>query len=556
MAHEPPADDPRFADDQPQPQAAFEAESNAVRNVVAIGTKRRAAGRAADDPRVVVPLGADIPRIVDSSIAALAPANVFQRQGALVDIVRGATTDAKGVIRADGAARVRFLPPPRLRETLASKVRYTRQRQSGEGTTSVTVPPPRDVVEAVMARGEWAHIRPLAGIAEWPCIRPDGTVLEQPGYDAATHLLYEPTIDVTVPMVPTRDEAKAAVGELLGLVADFPFTTAAHASAWLSGLLTLLARPAIDGPTPLLLIDASERGSGKTLLADAIGLIVSGRTLPRRTCPESQEEWKKSMLAIAIAADPIILIDNITRQLRSDALDAVLTGTSYRERVLGRNEELTLDVRTLFIATANNASLSPDLVRRALHVRLEGDTERPESRTGFTHPDLRGHILENRARYLLAALTILRGYYVAGCPDMKLKPMGSFEAWSRVVRNALVWAGQADPLDTQEALRETSDPEQEGLEALFTAWHIVYGERGVTVKTVLGDLADPQLDPREQDLRAAISVFCDAEPGKLPAPRKLGNKLRTARGRIVRGIRFERAPGHGEDGAAWRARKV
>jgi putative DNA primase/helicase len=305
----------------------------------------------------------------------------------------------------------------------------------------------------------------------------------------------------------------------------------------------------------LLLIDASERGSGKTLLADTIGLIASGRTLPRRTMPETPEEWKKSILAIAIAADPVILIDNVTRQLRSDALDAVLTGTSYRERVLGRNEELTLDVRTLFIATANNASLSPDLVRRALHIRLEGDTERPEARSGFAHPDLRAHILEKRADYLRAALTIVRGYFVAGCPDMKLRPMGSFEAWSKVVRNALVWAGQADPLETQEALRETSDPEQEAMEQLLTAWHLVYGERSVTVRNVLADLADPH-DPRERELMSAVSVFCDTDPGKLPSPRKLGNKLRSLRGRITKGLRFERASDSSKEGVAWRTKKV
>lgn len=516
------------------------------------GTRRAA---PQDMVRVTIALGPDVPRIVDSSIAALEQANVFQRQGALVDVVRGATTDGRGVVRPDGAARVRLLPAPRLREVLAERVKYTRQRQTEGGVSNVAVPPPRDVVEALMARGEWAFVRPLAGIAECPCIRPDGTVLDVPGYDAGTHLLYEPSAEVTVSMVPTEADARSAVAELLELVADFPFASPAHQSAWLAGLLSLLARPAIDGPCPLLLIDASERGSGKTLLADIIGLIVSGRTLPRRTMPEKPEEWKKSLLAIAIAADPVILIDNVTRQLRSDALDAVLTGTSYRERLLGKNEELTLDVRTLFIVTANNASLSPDLVRRSVHARLEANTERPESRSGFAYPDIRAHILEHRGKYLRAGLTVLRAYFVAGCPDMKLRPMGSFEAWSKVIRNALVWAGQPDPLETQEALRETSDPEQEGLEQLLAAWNVVYGEKGVTVRNLLADLADPA-DPRERELLTAISVFCDTEPGKLPSPKRLGNKLRTLRGRIARRIRFERDPGRNEDGVTWRTRRI
>lgn len=508
------------------------------------------------DERETVVLGPDLARVVDETIEVLGTQPIFQRQGALVDIVRDAEVRADGVIRPEGMPRIRMLPSARLKEMLSVAIDYKRRRQTEQGWQEVSVGAPVDVVAALAARGQWPTIRPLAGIAEYPVLRADGSVLNEPGYDPRTTLIYEPTCEVQVPTDCSREAAVAAVQELRALVADFPFAEPLHFTAWLATLLALLARPAIAGPVPMTLIDASERGSGKTLLADVIGVICRGKNLARRTAPEDPAEWKKAMLGIAIAADPVVLIDNVTRMLRSDALDAVLTGTSFRERVLGRNEELTLDVRTVFIVTANNAVLSADLIRRAIQTRLEPQSERPDQRGDFAHADLLAYVTEHRARYIAAALTVLRGYFEAGRPKVKMRPMGSYEAWSSVVRAALVWAGEPDVALTQDALREDSDPEHEDTEQLVSAWFESFGSRSVTAAYVLRELADPTLEPSKAALRNAINVTCDSDPGRLPSLRKLGNKLRTMRGRIVDGTIFERSKEHGMHGAEWRTRRL
>jgi hypothetical protein len=521
-------------------------------NIADINEARRKRG---GDRREVV-VGPDLPRLVDESIVALAPHALFQRHGALVDVVRDAVRKDDGITRPHGAARIRLLPRPRLRELMTLAVDFKKRVRSENGWELVSTAPPADVVAALEARGQWAHIRRLAGIAEWPVLRADGSVLSVPGYDPATALLAEPTVRVEVPESPTLEEARGAVTTLLDLVGDFAFEANEHRSAWLAALLTLLARPAIDGPVPMVLIDANERGAGKSLLADVIGVMLTGKPLSRRTAPDDPAEWRKAMLAIAIAADPAILIDNVTRTLKSDALDAVLTGTSFRERVLGKNEELVLEIRTLFMATANNCQLSTDLVRRSLLVRLEVQTENPEQRTGWRYPVLLDHVREHRAHYIGAGLTILRGYFAAGRPKVDLRPMGSYEAWSAVVRAALVWAGMPDPGVTQDALREGADPDREAMESLFVAWHKVYGDRAVSVRDILGNLADPEQAPQELALRDAINAFCDCEATKLPSVKRFGKRLSSARGRIVRGIVFERVKEHGRDGATWRTRSV
>src|SRR5262249_12781296 len=137
--------------------------------------------------------------------------------------------------------------------------------------------PPVWAVAGVAARGEWPSIRPLEAVVESPILRPDGTILDVPGYDRLTRLLYEPNADFpAVPTDPTRDAARRAAADLLHPVCDFPFAGPEHRAAWLAGQVTPLARFAIDGPCPLFAFDANTPGSGKTKLADVIAIVATG----------------------------------------------------------------------------------------------------------------------------------------------------------------------------------------------------------------------------------------------------------------------------------------
>ena len=514
-------------------------------------------------PRPIVYVTRNLTKVVDETSKALGAAPVYQRQGKLADVVRDATCGPDEIVRPKGTPRIRYLPKPRLHEVVEQHVDFCkRTKKDGKWEEKQVHVPPR-VVPTLEARGEWAHIRPLAGIATYPVLRPDGSLLTRPGYDYQTGLIYEADVTVTVPSRPTQKDATNAIETLLDPLQDFPFEQDAHSSTLLAALLTILARPAIDGPTPLFLLDANERGSGKTLLADFLGMIATGKSLPRRTACESPEEWKKVLLAIGIAADPVILIDNVTKMLRSDALDAVLTGTQYRERLLGKNEDVTVDIKTVFLATANNATLSADIVRRCVHVRLECESERPAEREGFKYPHLLDHVRKHRSELLSAALTVLRAYVVAEKPKQELRPMGSYEAWSAIVRGALVWAGLPDPAATQVGLQDGADPEGDTLELLLPAWEAVHGSNAVTVRDLLSDLKGPETEDHGNSrftddqlaLRDAIGVLCDTMPGAMPSARRLGNRLRHLRGRVRRG-RIIEAGKKLETGIPWNVRKV
>jgi len=92
-------------------------------------------------------------------------------------------------------------------------------------------------------------------------------------------------------------------------------------------------------------------------------------------------------------------------------------------------------------ATGNNLVVIGDMTRRTLVCSLDAGVERPENRT-FKAPDPIDVVRGDRAKYVVAALTVLRAYHVAGRPEQGTIPLGSFEVWSRRVRDALIWLGE------------------------------------------------------------------------------------------------------------------
>jgi hypothetical protein len=95
----------------------------------------------------------------------------------------------------------------------------------------------------------------LEGVIEVPILRADGTVLEVPGYDRKTGILYVPEITYpAVPNHPTREDARAVAKVLLDVVVDFPFKGDDHKAAWLAALLTPFVQSIRSGPAPLFLI--------------------------------------------------------------------------------------------------------------------------------------------------------------------------------------------------------------------------------------------------------------------------------------------------------------
>lgn len=486
-------------------------------------------------------VGTDEEKTAKQGIRALVEqrAPIFQRCGMLVDISEDQSR-LGGVLRPRDAPTARTLPTCILQQYLASCADW----EKFEDGKLYQIHPPTITVRQIEAQGAWPGIRHLEAIVETPVLRPDGTVLAAPGYDERSGLLLRPNCRVGhIPERPTQEEAAHACSVLLEPVIDFPFLDPAHRAAWLAAPLTLAGRYAIAGPTPLTLIEAPIRGTGKTLLAKLIARMMQGRD-PWVMPPASDDaEERKRLLAIALQAERMVLIDNVTH-LGSPGLDAALTATTWSDRILGQSEVKRVPFLTVCVATGNNVVLRGDIVRRVNWVRLSPDCERPENRSGFRHSDVLAWTDKNRGRLVAAALTVLRAYFAAGKPNLKLKSWGSYEAYTDIIRSALVFAGQPDPYETRAQLDQQDDTRDAEL-AVLVGWRSLAVEHG-DERGAVGAATAAGLLARDSDtyanLLAAISMLTKIEPGKSPTARQLGYLFRRVQGRIVGGLRLEKAP--------------
>ena len=389
---------------------------------------------------------------------------------------------------------------------------------------------------------------------EAPILRADGTVLETPGYDRKTGLLYLPEIEYPkVPETPSREDAAAAAESLHTLVAEFPFKDLDHRAAWVAAVVTPFARFAVHGPCPMFVFDANAAGSGKTLLCDLVSLIGTGRSVGRTTYPASEEEMDKCTLAMALGGARLVLFDNQATgtPIGGAALDGALTAQTRSGRVLGVSK-FAQDVpfHALICCTGNNLGIRGDTLRRVVLCRLESAEERPEERDDFQIPDLLHHVRSRRGELAVAALTVLKAYVVAGRPvptygdGSKPKPMGApFDTWANLVRRAIHWTTDHDPLATK-AEAKSADKTATTLPALIEGWDRLCREAQANSLSTTEALKALEGNPGTHEaLRAVLTEA--TKDGKLPSPQALGNTLGRVRGRPVAGRSLERTEAYG-----------
>jgi hypothetical protein len=500
---------------------------------------------------VSIQVGPDLHRVVDEAVLALARSeSLYQRDAELVRLVTAAEPDAgRGV--AVGSPMIRPVALATMREELSRCAEWSKYDARTERQRECT--PPETVCAAVLARGEYPGVRPLAGVTEAPVLRPDGSILDTPGYDAQTGLVYTPTCDVpTVPDAPTQADAMRALAELCEVFADFPFVDEPARYVPIAAVLTLLARPAICGAVPLVAVDASTRGAGKSLGAHVVATIATGRDAPIMTYPPDEPELEKTLAACALYGSRVVALDNIAGTLGAAPLDKVLTATDrVQMRILGKSEIREVAWRALVIATGNNLVLGADTARRTLVCRMEPDVERPEERTGFAHPDLLAHVRQHRGRLVAAALTILRGYVAAGRPDASSFTWGSFSQWAEIVPAAIVWAGGANVLSARAVSMGAPDADADALRVLLAELpRLVPG--GATTKSIVSLLWPAGERPGERTpdqwdgLREAVETLAPPRrAGDAPTPRVLGQAMQRQLGRVVGGRRLRARAGHG-----------
>lgn len=417
------------------------------------------------------------------------------------------------------------------------------------------------------------NLETLHGVTHTPIMRRDGSILETPGYDRATGLLYLPDRDLTVPPIPenpSREQVKAAVELLREPVAQFPFVKDHHRANWLGMMISPLLREMLPGPYQMGVITAPNSGSGKSYLAGLIR-IVHGMVM-RGEMPREREEMRKTLISTLLTTTaPVVLFDNVRGEIYSSELEALLTSETLADRVLGESRIVSAHNDRLWLVTGNNAKVGGDMARRLLEVHIDPKCSDPSART-FDIPDLMGWMEQRRGAYIAALLTVARGWMLAGAP-CEIDRSDNFARWRGSLRGLLRWAGvdglfgDTDDSDTAAVSEEISEWHDflEALQAAFgkenfesrdvaAALRAMEGLRAMEVSGVVGKATDDsgvrKVDPAalpgplEEAWEKAARTY-----GYGSFTRSLGKWMGNRDGRFTMGLAVRTIPTSGKKSA-------
>jgi hypothetical protein len=385
--------------------------------------------------------------------------------------------------------------------------------------------------------GDWG-LPQLSGHATAPTITTEGRIIDADGHDAKTGI-YLDFPDSSqwdqIPDNPCDAELKRAVDSLWHPFKDFPFIGDADRGAMFSAILTATVRQQL--PTaPGFLITAPAAGSGKTLLAVCLA-ILSGQNPEILPHVKDDDEMRKRLLSVVRSGAKTIILDNLSGTVNSDTLCAFLTSSRLSDRILGESNMLSVNTNCMVLLTGNNPSITGDLNRRLVRVRLDPECEKPFDRKFTLNPQT--YVEQNRLKMVRAALTVLRGMFCAELPAVA-DGMGSFDAWSDFIRKTVLWVKSknwlsiGDPAETVTSSYEV-DTETQKLSVLLYSWHSLFGNAGGTVADAI---REAKKDPEGHVFSAIDDVA--GEKGYLN-PRRLGRWIEAHEKRIVADMRFMRS---------------
>ena len=193
-----------------------------------------------------------------------------------------------------------------------------------------------------------------------------------------------------------------------------------------------------------------------------------------------------------------------------------------------------------------NMRFGNDFTRRVVLCEVDPNCERPEDRQ--CSRNLREWIPANRPALVSAGLTALRAYITVGQPSVNIKPLGSYEVWSGLVRSALIWLGEADPLLGRDEI-EAFDPVKTKLRALILAWYHTFGTAPAICNYAINRATSTYWDdsgnevPEAPELQEVLTQHFTNQRGE-PCSRVLGEFLKNTVKRVEAGARIEVAGSH------------
>lgn len=453
--------DPFASDDgppEPIPPAEFRAETKTTEEDYVL-----VPGFHKDDEGGQFEIGND--DFAEAVLDALPPGTLYRMER---EVGRLEGPDGSKVFRPVTEVALRLLIDANVR--LCAWVKYVNRKSLEEYQKLSYRPCTKDLAGLVLcAAATHPGTRALKILVSYPVYLP-GLNLAQPGWNDAGVYYDEPPS-----LVGVKPKPEGALDVLDDLVADFPFEDEASRQNLYAAMLTMVARPAIDGPTPFFLVMASMERTGKGKLLDtAIGCAIRGTQIPPMQIGRDESEAEKRITTQILAGSPVVHLDNIPIGEVLDSASLASLATAYplwSGRRLGGNTLVELPNRMVVLMSANNPKATGELVKRTVPIVLQPRSDHPELRDDFKHADCYGYAKERRPEVLSALLGIIElGRRSRQVPFR----MGGFEAWSNVVTRSLREATATQVMGNYVAWCRRADDQNADIETLIEKWALLY----------------------------------------------------------------------------------
>ena len=327
------------------------------------------------------------------------------------------------------------------------------------------------LVSALLADEDlWSRLPALRYYSRRPLFDEEFNLLG-PGYHPQQEILVhgidiEPSLHVpsTAPGASSIDRLPPTVRHLLQ---EFCFATEADLANAVALLLTgILANHFVTKPKPLAIIDANQRGVGKSLLLQCFGQLLDDEVPAPIPLVRDEELEKKLGARLREPRSSILFFDNARGVIESMVLEQNALAPMLSIRILGQSANITRPNTFIWAITSNQTSGTSDVVDRFLPIRMEYE----------------GHTLKRRficdpldysrvhRRELLGELAgMVERWKQAGMPMGR--QMHRCARWAQVIGGILTTAGLDEFLDNVEAAVAAMDESLQNLAAL--AEHVV-----------------------------------------------------------------------------------
>ena len=432
-----------------------------------------------------------------------------------------------------------------LRYTVGGLTQFWRFAKSSSEPAVVLVDPPAQICKNVLSLADLRELKRLQAVITAPTLRPDGSILDSLGYDTKTQLLFD-SVDqgIKIPVLPTIAQATSAIEQLWLPFSDFPFCGALDRAVHLAALLTSAVRSSLPA-SPGFAYDAPIQGSGKTLLARCVGVLVQGTdpSVWPHTSGRDDEEIRKRLFTVLRNGSKALIWDNVVGSFDSPSMASGMTSPTLTDRILGQSNSSTVPNKIMLILTGNNLLLQGEMPRRILVCRIDPRTDKPFARSFDLDPY--AYCRDNRQLLIASALTLIRASLTLGCNSKVVGRLASFEEWDTWVRRAVILANELKPGmfgDVMDVIKsnQSVDPDQETLTAVLASWEETYTTKPISVAELISGSSENFVSEHKKKLFESLEAMTNQNRRQFTA-RSVGRYLgyrqdRIAGGRVLKKV--------------------